>query len=532
MEREEHDYVIVGAGAAGCVLAARLSEDASVLLLEAGGPGSSYLFRWPAGFARMTKGVASWGWSTVPQRHMGGRRLWYTQAKVRGGGSAINAQIYTRGHPLDYDGWRDDAGCAGWGWRDVLPYFKRAEGNERWADEHHGCDGPLGVSAPRAALPITDAFIRAAQEYGLPYNPDFNGARQEGVGQYQLTVRDGRRSAASFCYLDPARDREGLDVELEVEARRVVIEKGRAVGVEAGGRVRRARREVIVAAGAIGSPRLLLLSGVGPAAHLEEVGVPVACDLPAVGENLQDHVNLCALCECSGDHSYDSVLRPHRLLAAGVQYLLFGTGPVMSPLFETGGFWYADKDARSPDIQLHFGQGSGIEKGIAKLDNPGVTLNSAFVRPRSRGTVRLASADPAAAPLIDPNYWAEPADLEDSLRGLRMAREIMAQPALRPFIKREVLPGPAAGEDREKLFDYACRMGKTDHHPVGTCRMGGGADAVVDPQLRLRGVEGLRVCDSSVMPAVVSSNTNAATIMVAERGADLIAGRAPLPPAA
>ena len=311
------------------------------------------------------------------------------------------------------------------------------------------------------------------------------------------------------------------------------MEKGRAVGVEAGGRLRRARREVIVAAGAIGSPRLLLLSGIGPAAHLEQVGVPVACDLPAVGENLQDHVNLCALCEVQR--------RPFLRFGAAAAppagrrrpvYLLFGTGPVMSPLFETGGFWYADKDARSPDVQFHFGQGSGIEKGIAKLDNPGVTLNSACVRPRSRGTVRLASPDPKDAPLIDPNYWAEPADLEDSLRGLQIAREIMAQPALQPFIKREVLPGPAAGDDRDKLFDYACRMGKTDHHPVGTCRMGGDGDAVVDPQLRLRGIEGLRVCDSSVMPAVVSSNTNAATIMVAERGADLIAGRPPLPPAA
>lgn len=533
----EYDYIIVGAGPAGCVLASRLSEDpdVSVLLLEAGGQDSSYLFHWPAGFARMTKGIASWGWQTVPQRHMQDRILWYTQARVIGGGSSINAQIYTRGNALDYDAWRDEAGCEGWGYRDLLPYFKRAEGNERFRDDYHGVDGPLGVSMPRAALPICDAFIRAAQEAGIPYNADFNGRLQRGMGYYQLTQKHARRSSAAVAFLRPAMARRNLTVVANAQVLRVAVEGGRAVGVDVGedGRERRVscRAEVLLTGGAIGSPRLLLLSGIGPARHLKEVGVKVVHDLPGVGENLQDHVDLCVLCECTGDHSYDRVQRPHRMAMAGLQYMLFKSGPVASSLFETGGFWYADPQARSPDIQFHFGQGSGIEKGIAKLDNPGVTLNTAFMRPLSRGTVRLRSARHADAPLIDPNYWAEPYDLEMSLRGLEIGREIMAQPALQPFIRREALPGPATMKDRKALFDYACRMAKTDHHPVGTCKMGHDDMAVVGTDLKVHGIGGLRVCDSSIMPLINSSNTNAPTIMIGEKAADLVRGLPPLSPA-
>lgn len=532
------DYVIAGAGPAGCILAARLSEDPAVrvLLVEAGGRDRHPYFHMPAGFAKMTKGIASWGWSTVPQRHMKGRVLWYTQAKVIGGGSTINAQIYARGNALDYDGWAADHGCAGWSYRDILPYFKRAEGNQRLADDYHGHEGPLGVSMPRATLPVCDAFVKAAQEFGMPYNPDFNGRRQAGVGFYQLTQKDARRSSAVTAYLAPAAGRPNLTVMTGAEILRVVVDKGRATGVElvrageARPEVVRAAREVLVTSGGIGSPRLLLLSGIGPADHLRSVGVPVVHDLPGVGSNLQDHLDLCVVAECTGDHSYDRVQRPHRTLWAGLQYVLFRTGPVASSLFETGAFWYADPEARSPDIQFHFGQGSGIEKGIVKLDNPGVTLNSCFLRPRSRGTVRLASPDPKAAPLIDPNYWSDPYDREMSFRGLAMAREIMAEPALRPFIKAERLPGPdVASEDA--LFDYGCRVGKTDHHPAGACKMGTDAMAVVTPDLKVRGLDGLRVCDSSVMPTVSSSNTNAPTIMIGEKAADLVRGRDPLPPA-
>ncbi len=531
-----YDYIITGAGPAGCVLANRLSEDpdVKVLLLEAGGGDWNPLFHMPAGFAKMTKGVASWGWSTVPQKHMKNRVLRYTQAKVIGGGSSINAQLYTRGNATDYDLWSSEDGCAGWSYRDVLPYFKRAEDNQRFADDYHSYGGPLGVSMPVATLPICDAYIRAGQELGIPYNHDFNGRQQAGVGFYQLTQRDRRRSSASMAYLAPVKDRKNLTVRMGAQVTKIVVENGRAVGVEiAGGNAReiiRAEREVLVSSGAIGSPKLLLQSGIGAADHLRKTGVPVVHNLPGVGENMQDHLDLFVISECTGDHTYDGVAKLHRTLWAGLQYVLFRSGPVASSLFETGGFWYADPDARSPDIQFHLGLGSGIEAGVERLKNAGVTLNSAYLHPRSRGTVRLQSADPMAAPLIDPNYWSDPHDRKMSIEGLKLAREIMNQAALKPFVMAERLPGPKYNSD-EELFDYGCANAKTDHHPVGTCRMGTDSMAVVGLDLKVHGLEGLRVCDSSVMPRVPSCNTNAPTIMMGEKGADIIRKLAPLPPA-
>ena len=528
------DYIVTGAGTAGCAIAARLSEDpsVSVLLIEAGGSDRHPFFHMPAGFAKMTHGIASWGWSTVPQRQLGGRVLRYTQAKVMGGGSSINAQVYTRGNAKDYDAWAFEERCEGWSYAQLLPYFKRAEDNQRFIDDYHAAGGPIGVSAPVNPLPIGEAFIRAAQQYGLPYNADFNGARQEGVGHYQVTVRQARRSSAAEGYLKPIRDRRNLTIRKGALATRIVTEHGRAVGVEIleGGMktVLHCEREVMVTSGAIGSPRLLLLSGIGPADELRALGIEVVHDLPGVGRNLQDHLDLYAIAECSGDFSYDGYAKLHRTIWAGLEYVLFKKGPAASTLFETGGFAFADRQARSPDIQFHLGLGSGIEAGVPKLRNPGLTLNSTFLRPCSRGTVRLSSADPADAPLIDPNYWAEPYDRAISLAGLRMARDILRQKALEPFLLAERQPGPEAVSE-EALIQYAYRTSKTDHHPVGTCKMGTDTMAVVSPDLKLRGLEGLRVCDASIMPVISSSNTNAPTLMIGEKAADLIAGKPPLP---
>ena len=518
-----YDFIVVGGGSAGSVAAARLSENpgAQVLLLEAGGSDRHPFYHLPAGFAKMTKGIGSWGWDTVPQEHMQNKVFRYTQAKVIGGGSAINAQIYTRGNAQDYDDWRQ-MGCTGWGYDDVLPYFRKAEDNDTYDNRFHGKGGPLGVSQPIAPLPVCEAYFEAAAELGIPRNMDINGEKQDGVCFYQLTQRNARRSSAAMAYIAPNRHRANLTVQTGAQVRRLIVENNRATGVELmdGSRLM-ASAEVILSSGAVGTPRLLQLSGIGPADQLSDLGIKAVFDQPQVGANLQDHLDLYCIAELSGPYSYDRYAKPHWAALAGLQYLLQRKGPVASSLFETGGFWYADKSARSPDIQLHLGLGTGIEHGVVSMPQGGITLNSCYLRPRSRGTIRLQSGDPSKAPLIDPNYLADPLDREMSTRGLKLTREILSQPALKPFILAERLPGPEVKSD-EDYFNFICQHSKTSHHCAGTCRMGSDEGAVVDPQLRFNGIAGLRIVDNSIMPTVISSNTNAAAIMIGEKAADMI----------
>lgn len=523
------DYIIIGGGSAGCVLAARLTEDptVTVTLLEAGPRDTNFYIHLPVGFFKMTAGPLIWGYETAPGREIGGRRMVYPQARVLGGGSSINAQVFTRGCPEDYDAWASEEGCKGWSYQDVLPYFRRSEGNDSLGGPHHGTEGPLGVTST-TPHPLTRVFVRAAQEAGLPYNGDFNDGIQEGAGFYQATTKNGKRSSTATGYLKPALGRKNLTLRTDVMVNRIVIENGKATGVEIieGGRptTLRADREIIVTSGAIGSPKLLMLSGIGPAEHLRSVGIETLHDLSGVGQNLQDHMDVDVLAELSGSHGIDRYKKLHWQAMAGLEYMLFGKGPVASNIVEGGAFWWGDRAEKTPDIQFHFLPGAGVEEGIGSVPGGnGCTLNSYPVRPRSRGSVKLRTANATDAPIIDPNPYAEPYDLERAADGILISRDILAQPAFTPFIKREHLPG-AQVNNRQQAMAFAREHGRSAYHPVGTCRMGSAdnVDAVVDPQLRVRGIEGLRVCDSSIMPRLISSNTNAATVMIAEKAADLI----------
>jgi len=525
-----YDYVVVGGGSAGCVLAARLTEspDVKVLLLEAGPADTDRYIHMPVGFFKMTGGPLTWGYKLAPQRHANNREITFPQGRVLGGGSSINAMVFTRGNPADYDAWERDDGCAGWSFKDVLPYFRKSEDNERLCNEYHGTGGPLGVCDLISPNELSKAFVRACQELGMPYNADFNGAKQEGCGLYQVTQRNGRRSSAAVAYLTQARMRPNLAVQTDSLATRIRIENGRAVGVDyrrgQGGALQfaRAQREVLVTAGAIGSPKLLLLSGIGPADEVRKHGIDVVVDSKGVGRNLQDHFDIDIVYEISGPYSLDKYVKPHWMLMAGLEYKLFNRGPVTSNIAEGGAFWFGDKRSPTPDLQFHFLPGAGVEAGVPPVPSGhGCTLNSYFVRPRSRGSVVLRSADPLEAPVIDINYIEDAYDLKLSVEGVKISREIMAQSALRRYIRKEHFPG-AQVRAQAHYEAYARRYGRTSYHPVGTCRMGVGEMAVVDSACRVRGVERLRVIDSSIMPRLVSSNTNAPTIMLAEKGADLV----------
>jgi choline dehydrogenase-like flavoprotein len=530
MAIEGYDYVIVGGGSAGCVLAARLSEDptCTVLLIEAGPKDRDPFIHVPVGFFKMTGGPLTWGYKTKPLKHANNRTAVYPQARVLGGGSSINAEIYTRGIPADYDGWETEHGCTGWGWNGLKPYFLKSEGNTRLGGADHGIDGPLAVNDLASPNRVSLAFVQGCMDVGMPHNPDFNSGQQAGAGLYQTTTSNGRRCSAAVGYLKPVLHRKNLTLRTDLFVTRITLQGQRATGIEVieKGHTRTisAAAEVVVTAGAIGSPKLLMLSGIGPAAHLAEVGVITRHDLAGVGQNFHDHFSTDVTWVLNGPHSYDKYKKLHWQAWAGLQYLLYRTGPVASNIVEAGAFWWGDRTEKTPDLQFHFLAGAGVEEGVGTVPGGnGATCNSYHTRPRSRGTVTLASANPMDAPLIDPNSFADPYDLDRHIDGIKTTQEVGRSRSMQKFVASEHFPGPNV-KTRKDYEDIARAHARSSYHPVGTCKMGTDAMAVIDPQCRVRGLDGLRVCDSSIMPAVVSSNTNAPTIAIAEKAADLIRG--------
>jgi choline dehydrogenase len=534
-----YDYVIVGAGSAGCVLAARLSENpaARVLLLEAGPPDDADEIHIPAALNLLFQSTHDWDYRTVPQDRAAGRAIYWPRGRMLGGSSSMNAMIYIRGARHDYDTWRDDYGCTGWGYTDLMPYFRRAEDNSRGASAYHGADGPLSVTDLKYRSPLTRAFTASARECGLAENDDFNGPQQDGSGFYQVTQRDGRRWSAADAYLRPAMSRPNLEVLTDARATQVVIEAGRAAGVRYLRRgveeLARAETEVILAAGAIGSPQLLMLSGVGPADHLRDLGIMVRVDSAGVGANMSDHPVVTAMWDTPRTPALWEESTPANL----ARWRLRHSGPLTSNVAEAGGFSRTRPSLPAPDLQWHALPTPYQRAGLGDPSQRVFSLLIGLVEVGSRGQLWLRTADPRHKPAIDPAYLSDSSDIEPLVVGIRMAREFAAAGPLGKACKDELAPGPEVRTDAQ-VREFIRRDLGTLYHPVGTCAMGGDSrlaasrlTSVVDPELRVRGVERLRVVDASVMPVVPRGNTNAPTIAIAERAADLIIGRAPLEPA-
>ena len=528
VETSEFDYVIVGAGSAGCVLANRLSANGkhSVLLLEAGPKDTNLWIHVPLGYGKLFKEkTVNWMYQTEPEPGLNGRQVFQPRGKVLGGSSSINGLLYVRGQHEDYDRWRQH-GNAGWGYDDVLPYFKKAENQQRGADKYHGADGPLPVSDRRHADPLSEAFVVAAAETGIATNPDFNGAAQEGAGFFQTTTRRGRRASTAFSYLRPAKGRSNLHVETDALAQRLLFEgrRARAVEYRQNGALRtaRARKEILVSSGAYNSPQLLQLSGVGPAELLKTHGIDVVLDAPGVGNDLQDHMQVRLVMRCAQRITLNDTLNhPLRRIMAGARYAAFRKGPLTIAAGTSGAFFKTNPRLASPDIQIHFLPFSTDKMGEKLHSFSGFTASVCQLRPESRGSLRIKSADPTAPPEIRINYLATETDRAAFIDGIKILRKILNAPALKPYVVDEAYPGAKVVSD-EDLLDYCRRTGSTVYHPTSTCRMGNDPLAVVDQRLKVRGIEGLRVVDASVMPDLMSGNTNAPTIMIAEKASDMI----------